>query len=560
MYRSILLCLMLLFLFCSGNSNSRGTDRDDDNKILATVGSHNISLSEFSSRYMDYLIGAGINDNNLIRESILNNMINEVVLFNYDDNKNIFDNSEYQRELEASKKETILSYLKDQEVYKYITASDEEIREAFLRANQMIAARHLYAKTKDEADELYELLKSGVSFDILAKQVFTDSVLKNNGGYIGYFTWGDMDPAFEDAAFSLKIGEISKPVKTVYGYSIIKVEDRVSRPLLTENEYLNKKDHLAQVVRMRKMKPYERAYIKSIIDLDKIKINDESLSNIIDDLNLSKPVEMNNSKITPVECASYMDKKYFIADIENEINELPLYQKNRIYNSDDVKAVIKGLILRDSLYSIALKEGFDTVKVVRDTYQKLCLDLFMRFKAVEVMKATQVPDSVVYNYYKENINSFMSSKKINLQELIVDNKKLADSLKMQGEKIGDFSKLIRQYSLKKNDGNDADGFSDLDNYGELKDTLWNLITGKISGPFRIENYYILFKVIGKKDGQPLEFNLIKDRVAMLVKKQMHQSLLENYANNLKKSVRIKINYDILWDYKISGLSNKNKLN
>jgi parvulin-like peptidyl-prolyl isomerase len=543
----------------SGNSKSKGTHGASNDKVLASVGTYNITLNEFSSRYTNYLIGAGINDNNVVRESILNNMINEVVLYNYDNNRNIFSNSEYRKELESARKETILAYLKDQEIYKNITAGDDEIREAFARTNEKIAARHLYAKTKEEADELYNLLNIGASFDELAKQVFTDSVLKNNGGYLGYFSWGDMDPAFEDAAYSMKVGEISKPVKTAYGYSIIKVEDRVTRPLLTENEYLNKKDHLAQVVRMRKMKPSERAYIKSIIDLDRIKLDDKSVKNIFGDFSLSGSGESKTSGSGATNCASYEGRKYSQYNIEDEINQLPSYQRSKINNIENLKAVIKGLILRDTLLSIAVSKGYDTLAIVNNTFDKMTTDLFMRYKTNEVLKDAQIPDSLVYNYYKDNINSFLSNREINASELIVDKKQLADSLKILTTRGADFNSLIDQYSLK-NKNNDNREFSEIDNYGFLKDTLWNTYTGEIAGPFKIENYYVLFQVIGKKDGKPLEYNKIKNRVTNEVKRQMSRSLLNSYADNLKKSVNIKINYDILWDYKISGLSSKSKLN
>jgi hypothetical protein len=66
----------------------------------------------------------------------------------------------------------------------------------------------------------------------------------------------------------------------------------------------------------------------------------------------------------------------------------------------------------------------------------------------------------------------------------------------------------------------------------------------------------LFKIIGKKDGTPLDYNQIKDRVSALVKKEMHQTLLQEYAENLRKLVNIKINYDMLWSYKVPGLSYK----
>src|SRR5690606_30099620 len=162
----------------------------------------------------------------------------------YDDNTKIFNTAAYQNELEWNKKQAVISFLKDREVYAKINVNDQETREAFMKVNERIAARHLFAETEEEADNLYTRLLSGSTFDELASEVFTDEILKNNGGYLGYFTWGDMDPAFEEAAYQLKVGEISKPVKTKYGYSIIKVEDRVKHPLLTEYEYQQKKRHL----------------------------------------------------------------------------------------------------------------------------------------------------------------------------------------------------------------------------------------------------------------------------------------------------------------------------
>src|SRR5690554_2375272 len=214
------LILILVLFSCAGRAD------DFDDEILARVGEKTITLSEFSSRYFDYLLNSGVKDNIVTRRAILNNMINEILLYYYDDNTKIFNTAAYQNELEWNKKQAVISFLKDREVYAKINVNDQETREAFMKVNERIAARHLFAETEEEADNLYIRLLSGSTFDELASEVFTDEILKNNGGYLGYFTWGDMDPAFEEAAYQLKVGEISKPVKTKYGYSIIKVEDR----------------------------------------------------------------------------------------------------------------------------------------------------------------------------------------------------------------------------------------------------------------------------------------------------------------------------------------------
>ncbi len=548
----ILFVFSTLPIFSFGNQSKKS-----ENKVLATVGSHQIYLSQFSDRYSDYLIKAGLNDKNTIRENVLINMTDELVLRYYDNNKKILNDPEYQKELNWTKKEAVLAYLKDQEVYAKITASDKELRDAFVKVNEKVAARHLFAPTKREADSLYNLLMNGASFDSLAKQVFTDTTLQNNGGYLGYFTWGDMDPAFEDSAYAMKIGEISKPVKTAYGYSIIKVEDKVIKPVLTENEFLNKRDHLTQVIRLRKMKPAERTYIKSIMDISNIKFEENNLNKVFTDLNFTNPQELKGKSKNSLICASYKNKKYSIDKIEKEINDLPLYQKRKINDISDLKAVIKGLMVQDTLYSIAMDKGYDTLKVVNNTYNKLAMDLYMHFKMLEVTKEAEVPDSIVYQFYKENINNFMSPRDINIQKIIVGNKVLADSLMIKLRNGADFEKLVEKYSIDRNleNKNGITGFSDLDKYGYLKDTLWNSQVGNLVGPVRLENYFGIFKVLGKNDSKPLDFDLIKDKVALAVKKQMSQALLKNYVNQLKKSVNIKINYDMLWAYKIPGVSN-----
>ena len=80
------------------------------------------------------------------------------------------------------------------------------------------------AKIAEKAASVLERAKKGEDFAELAKE-FSDDTSKSEGGDLGYFSRGSMVKEFENAAFSLKKGEISDLVKTAYGYHIIKVED-----------------------------------------------------------------------------------------------------------------------------------------------------------------------------------------------------------------------------------------------------------------------------------------------------------------------------------------------
>ena len=80
------------------------------------------------------------------------------------------------------------------------------------------------AEVRAQADAIIDRLKNGEDFATLAQQYSSDAGSREEGGDLGYFPRGRMVPAFEEAAFALRPGEISTPVKTKFGYHIIKVE------------------------------------------------------------------------------------------------------------------------------------------------------------------------------------------------------------------------------------------------------------------------------------------------------------------------------------------------
>ncbi|PGM91026.1 peptidylprolyl isomerase PrsA [Bacillus cereus] len=89
-----------------------------------------------------------------------------------------------------------------------------------------IKASHILVSNENEAKEIKKKLDTGTSFEELAKQESQDLVSRDNGGDLGYFGAGKMTPEFEKAAYKLKPGQISNPVKSPNGYHIIKLTDK----------------------------------------------------------------------------------------------------------------------------------------------------------------------------------------------------------------------------------------------------------------------------------------------------------------------------------------------
>ncbi|PDZ10495.1 peptidylprolyl isomerase [Bacillus pseudomycoides] len=126
--------------------------------------------------------------------------------------------------------------LKDEDDFKnqirFKLAMNEAIKKSItdkdVKANYKpeIKASHILVNDKKTANDIKKQLDEGASFEELAKQQSQDPGSKENGGDLGYFGPGKMVPEFEEAAYKLNVGEISKPIKSSQGYHIIKLTDK----------------------------------------------------------------------------------------------------------------------------------------------------------------------------------------------------------------------------------------------------------------------------------------------------------------------------------------------
>ena len=107
-------------------------------------------------------------------------------------------------------------------------AIKKSITEEDIKANYKpeIKASHILVNDEKTANDIKKQLDEGASFEELAKQHSQDPGSKENGGDLGYFGPGKMAPEFEESAYKLNVGEISKPTKSSNGYHIIKLTDK----------------------------------------------------------------------------------------------------------------------------------------------------------------------------------------------------------------------------------------------------------------------------------------------------------------------------------------------
>ncbi|MBO0143874.1 peptidylprolyl isomerase [Agrobacterium sp. Ap1] len=176
-----------------------------------------------------------------------------------------------------------MSYIGDRELHnaffrKHVVeaTTDEEVKARYdkeiaaLPKQEEVKAAHILVKTEDEAKAIIAKLDKGEDFAKLAKENSQDSN-KDDGGDLGWFGPGRMVPEFEEAAFGLEKGAYTKaPVKTQFGFHIIKVEDKRDAPPPAFDQV---KDQVKQLV----MRDKYVAILEKAKAEQKVEITDEAL-------------------------------------------------------------------------------------------------------------------------------------------------------------------------------------------------------------------------------------------------------------------------------------------
>lgn len=198
---------------------------------LAKIGSRSITDADMKS-----MLGAmpeaqkqQINSDNEMKSRMVDNLIVEELFVLEAEKTGVTKDKDFKAALERARRQLLAQRYLQKTVQPKLT--DKNVKNFFEKNKTRysldeVHAYHVLLKTESEAKEVYEKAKKGEDFEVLAKKYSKDPSAAQNMGDLGFFTRARMVPQFSDAAFSLKAGEISKPVKTPFGYHVIKVVEK----------------------------------------------------------------------------------------------------------------------------------------------------------------------------------------------------------------------------------------------------------------------------------------------------------------------------------------------
>jgi peptidyl-prolyl cis-trans isomerase C len=165
------------------------------------------------------------------KDKFLDELIKRELIYQHAVKMRLTNDQEYLDTIRQFEKVTLVQMVLKKEVEQKAVVDESEVK-AFFEENAdkftigtEIKASHILVETEEEVRDIHAKLEKGTSFASLAKQYSKDKGSADKGGDLGYFGRGKMVPEFERAAASLKPGEVSEPVRTRFGFHLIKLVD-----------------------------------------------------------------------------------------------------------------------------------------------------------------------------------------------------------------------------------------------------------------------------------------------------------------------------------------------
>jgi peptidyl-prolyl cis-trans isomerase C len=241
---------------------------DDSNPVLAKVNGSEIRQSDVNVAEEELGPSLAQMDPAAKQENVLSFLIDMKIIAKAAEDKKIENSDDFKKRLAFARERLLMDKLLASEGKAAITPDAMkavyEDASKQITSEQEVHARHILVPTEEEAKKVEDQLKKGADFAELAKKESKDPGA-SDGGDLGFFTKEQMVPEFSKVAFALEPGKISAPVKTQFGWHIIKVEEKRNRKAPTFDQvkpqieqFVTRKAQADYVAKLRETAKVER--------------------------------------------------------------------------------------------------------------------------------------------------------------------------------------------------------------------------------------------------------------------------------------------------------------
>ncbi len=530
------------------------------NDTIAKVGDKAITVRDFIERY-ELTIWRGKEKKTQVDKNkleFLYSMIAEKLLAFKGLELGLDKDPEVQRAIQQTEKLLVLDALYKQEIKNKVNVSEKEILEALPKYNTEVELHYIVAETKEKADSLWSLLKSGEEFDSLMVKVGQ----KNNSEKL---RWGEIYEPIEKIVYDyLSVGEVYQPVQVDSLWYIMKLAGKSSKFGLSPDEIESAKSQVRKIIQERKEKQRFVEFVNEFgkgkilkVDAHLLKLLYREINNIVEKKKYVRKAE--NVSVYPLavlrddfldiksRLAGFLDQYFLKGDSFNRTLDYVIDQlsfKGFVLHSDrqSVSGVLNGLlktiINEEFLAFEGYRRGLDkSPEVLKD--MEMWRDAYLAYAVKKL-----VLDSLKFNRSisaEELLKSYRPTTgdiwEIKIQEILVDDIDLADSLLNLVKSGYDMGELARRFSkreiARENDG--IIGYVLSNQLGEVGQIAGTLEIGEVYGPLYTEEGYSIFKLIDKRKPRDTLFVVNYDTFGVVLNKLI-ASLADEYGVSVKPEI------------------------
>jgi parvulin-like peptidyl-prolyl isomerase len=303
--------------------------------------------------------------------------------------------------LDWVRRQAMREQLYRKKVKEQVQVSEAELRQAFLRRHTTLQVRHIVAPSEEEAWRLRSRLEAGASFEEVAGQLPPLPGMVAQSGKPIACRWGELDPNFEAAAYEWKVGELSAPVKTGWGYHIIRVEDVSREGILTEEDFQAERRSIERIIRARKEDKIARDYAAGLLQGVQARVNGELFAYLVNtaraalrdsagqlpgqlpvlqDEELGRMASALHERMDQV-FVSMGERQWTLRHFLRLVQAMPLEQRPHMHRPNRFRQELQDLIRDEFLADQAAREGMakePQVKAEVERWRRILLAARMR--------------------------------------------------------------------------------------------------------------------------------------------------------------------------------------
>ena len=559
MKRTILaICLSAVILalaaFLSGCSKQQS-------QVVAKVGDRAIYADDITSIIdrSGYRFQSVVDELKARRE-LLDTLINQNLLIIGAYEHKLEGQEEVQRVIEGEKIKFLLDVLFERRILSKATPSEAEVKDWYTRMGAEIKASHILVNAEPTAQEVLKKIGEGVPFEQLALEYSIDPSAKRNQGDLGWFTWGSMVDNFQEAAFRLKPGEVSAPVKTDYGYHIIKVVDQ--RTVEHRSSYAETKDQISNLITERRKQTLMRAFADELKKKYPISVEKPTCDFVLNKLKFLYPDTIGTqprwrNNIDPNQLSkeekelvlgNYNGGQLSLGTYLTNLRRVPPDRQPDFDKVDSLAEVIFQMAFMDILALEAKGMDLENSKEYKDKLQR-----FKEMAMADVMRNDSIPygaeifEDETQKYYDTHTEEFTAPLRFHLIEVQVADEAAAGKLKSLLRTEQQFRDAAARETLRpgKRQVSGDLGIIFREQYPELYEAVANSSMGQVAGPIRTMGRYSVVYVAQRLEPELMPFNLAKGRIIDALTKAKGDSIYGEWIAAMRKRITVEVYDDVL---------------